>query len=301
MGRPPLSEEAEREELRDRDRLRILESKARELRTRRALLLDQIRQLTSEQKALYDRRVAEEENVGPIHDEYRAMGRQLSELRSARDRARSRLEEAVIALRLARSEMPKSPPSRPEGISREIAELTRRQETVALPLAEENALIDRIRQLRRELTAAEAEKGKNDAQRARLHELELAVNTRRDELQKAARELEGRRAEREQKMVSIKARLVQAGQAVAALREKAQARAPLMERLDALQRQLYETDLAARALVRASQGRRQEARDAIAQYNRAVRSNASDRVQGEQRADQQLEELLKRGRITLGN
>lgn len=301
MGRPPLSEEAEREELLDRDRLRQLQSKARELRGRRSFLLDQIRQLSSEQKALYDRRVAEEATVGPIHDEYRAIGRQLGEFRAARDRARAALEQAVIALREARGQMPRALPSRPEAIGREIAELARRQETVALPIAEENALIDRIRLLRKELVVAEAEKEHTAAAQSRMRELEQAVAQRREEFHRAGRELEARRHDREQRMESIKARLVQTGQVVAALREKARARAPLMERLDGLQRQINETELAVRAILRASSGRRQEAREAIAQYNRAVRATGSDGSQRDQRADQQLEELLRRGKVTLGS
>jgi hypothetical protein len=51
-----LTEEADREERDDRDRLRALEGRFEALLDRRRALIDELRRLSAEQRSLYERR-----------------------------------------------------------------------------------------------------------------------------------------------------------------------------------------------------------------------------------------------------
>ncbi len=150
-----LSEEEEQKDRDDRDRLQDLERKFRSLETRRGTLIEEMRRLSSEQKALYDRRQAPQQEVERIYDEHGALGKRLMELRSAREKARRHLEAAVVAVRELRLSFPATERIRPEQLKREIADLELKQQTSALPIEDENALIARIRERTRELKTAE--------------------------------------------------------------------------------------------------------------------------------------------------
>ncbi|HYK94229.1 MAG TPA: hypothetical protein VEY07_09370 [Thermoplasmata archaeon] len=298
-GRTTLSEEAEREERDDRDRLDVIDGKLRELRGRRDQLLTQVHQLADEQKALFDARQPRQESLEATHTEHRDLGRRLAELRRLRDAARTRLDEAVIAARLARQEIPPGAHVRPEQLRREMAELELRQQTRAIPLAEENALIDRLRELRRQLDAAEKSSQAIQLKHAQLKEKEEAVRQARLEVDRLGEEFQRTRVDRDRRMESMRAQLVGVGQLVAEIREKSRRRGEVMARLDALMAEVRSLEREGDRRVHASRQRRYEAKRAIVDYNRGVRAQvgtgeATDRV-----ADAQLEELLKRGRVTL--
>jgi len=295
-----LSEEAEQEEQKDRDRLRELRDKLHGLLDRRRLQLAEVRRLSDEQHRLYDARQPGAREVERIHEEYRELGQALAEARRLRDTARTRLDEAVIAVREFRASLPRGEPLRPEAIRREIVELEHAQQTRALTIAEENALIKRLRERVKLAEEAERTHQSHEERRRQLGALEAAVTERRAEVQRLSGELDRLKGERESRMQSIRGRLEGAGKLVADLRETAKARSAAMDRLRDLSAQIDTLEQEGDRIMRNSRGRREEARQAIAEYRRSVRGPAGEKSSEQQAADRQLEELLKRGRVTLG-
>lgn len=299
--RPLLSEQDERDEREGYEKLRATETKLRELHGRRDVLLTQVHALSDQQKALFDARQPQQQRLEATHDEHRDLGHRLAEVRHLRDQARRRLDEAVATARQPRAVGARGVgASRPDQIERELATLARRQETTALPLAEENALIDRMRALRKQLESAQQDaaaiKLQQDSQRAK----DEAVRAAHAEVERWSAELTTVKVARDRLMESMRAQLVQVGQLVAQVREKARERGQVMERLDALMADVRRLEKEADGLVAASRQRRQEARRTVVEHNREVRDRTAGRRDSADRtADAQLEELLKRGRITL--
>jgi uncharacterized coiled-coil DUF342 family protein len=292
-----LSEEAEAEEAEDREKLRALRARLRELVERRGRALQEVRKIADEQDALYQARQPGEREVDRIHQEYRGLGDALVAARHRREAARAAADEAIASLREFQALNPPGEVARPEAIRREIAELEHRQQTRALPLAEENALIDRLRSLARKAVEAEKDKGRSEARRKQIAELEAALMARRKELKEASEALPRLRNERDAKLQSIRGRLEQAGQLMAEIREKARAKAGALDRLRAIGDEIDKAEREADQLMRSSRGRQDEARRAIGEYRRGVQGQRP--VDAGQAADRQLEELLKRGKVTL--
>jgi hypothetical protein len=72
-----------------------------------------------------------------------------------------------------------------------------------------------------------------------------------------------------------------------------------MEKIDAVSREMSELDREGRRLFGEMRARREEARRTVRAYSPAGRGRPGG-SQADSRADAQLEELLKRGKITLG-
>lgn len=299
--RPLLSEQDERDEREGYEKLRATESKLRELWSRRDALLTQVHALSDQQKALFDARQPQQQRLEETHDEHQHMGHQLADLRRQRDDARRRLDEAVATARMQRPVGPRGPPAaRPDQIERELAQLARRQETTALPLAEENALIDRMRALQKQLESAQHDVAAVKVQQDALRAKDEAVRAAHLEVERLGAELAKVKTARDRLMESMRAQLLQVGQLVAQVREKARERGQVMERLDALMADVRRLEKEADGLVAASRQRRQEARRTVVDHNREVRDRTAGRRDAADRAaDAQLEELLKRGRVTL--
>ncbi len=100
-------------------------------------------------------------------------------------------------------------------------------------------------------------------------------------------------------MQSIRGRLEGAGKLVAEIREKARARGAALDRLRALSAQIDELEREADGLSRKSRDRRSEARQVLQEYRRSVSGPSGEAGAAQTVADRQLEELLKRGRVTL--
>lgn len=299
-GRPVLSEEAEQEERADRDEFRKTESKLRELRGRRQALVTEVRELSAKQKELYDARQPRQQALEATHAEHQALGHALNDLRRKRDASRGALEHAMIALREYRATLPKgSEGPHPEQVKREIAELEMRQQTHALPLPEENQLIDRLRFLSKQLKESEKHRGESDARHQRLKALEAELAARRADADQLGPEMARLRAEREKKMQSMRDQLVEVGRLVAELRETARRRGEVMARLDAAHHEVVGLERQADHLVKRSRDRVHEARSTVRDYNRAVRETVAGEGAYARVADAQLQELMKRGRITL--
>jgi uncharacterized coiled-coil DUF342 family protein len=296
--RPVLSDEAEQQERRDRDRLRQIDQKLDALDARRKTLIADHRRLSAEQKALYDRRQAPQAEVERLYEEHGALGRRLAELRSARDRARTSFEDAVVALRELRLTFPPGERVRPEQLRREIATLEHRQQTQSLSLDDENALIAQLRQRSKELKDAEAHVQVVAEHEKTRKEAEAKVAAARAEIDRLGAEFVAAKTERDQKMATIRAKLEGAGALVAELRAKGKERASVMDQIDAVSREMHGLDLEARRLLGASRARQDEARRTLRAY--APRRGGPGEDALARTAEAQLEELLKRGKISLG-
>jgi uncharacterized coiled-coil DUF342 family protein len=224
----------------------------------------------------------------------------LGAARAQRDAARRALDEAMAEARMARQAAPAVAAPSPAQLRREIAELEHRQETNALPLAEENALIDRIRALRKRAESAEKSAEAAKVQRDEVHAREEAVRTARRAVDQFSAEMQALRVERDRRMASMRDQLVTVGQLVAQIREKSRQRTEVMGRLNTLMAEVRRLEREATDLVHASRARRTEATRTLREYNRSVRGRGGAEGPAERSADAQLEELLKRGRVTLG-
>ncbi len=296
--RAMLSDEEEQKDREDRGRLQELERKFRSLETRRASLLGEMRQLSSEQKALYDRRQAPQQEVQQLYDQHSQLGHRLAELRTTREKARRHLEAAVVAVREMRGAHPVTERARPEQIRKEIADLEHKQQTSALPIEEENALIGRIRERTKELKAAEGRAATVAEHEKQRKEADAAVRACRTEVDRLGVEFAQARADRDALMTAIRTKLEAAGGMVAEMRAKGKARAELMEKVDGMSREMAELDQEARRIYGESRARREEAVRTLRAYSRP-RGRTNDEVAANL-ADAQLQELLKRGKITLG-
>jgi len=186
---------------------------------------------------------------------------------------------------------------RPELIRKEIAQLELRQQTRALPLDEENALIALLRQRAQELKQAEARTAIAAAHQKKLKDAETALDAAREEFERSGKALAAAKAERDAKMTAVREKLQVAGGLIASLREKARARAEAVGKVDALSREMDELDGEARQLLAKSRSRRDQARRMLRAYSH-TRGPPSEELLATA-AEAHLEELLKRGKITL--
>jgi len=291
-----LSEQSDREERDDRQRLHALESRFETLLERRRTLLGELRKLSSEQRALVDKRQGPQNEVEKLYEAHHQLGRHLSELRATRDAARRRVEEAVVRKRELLLTFDRSERERPEQIRREIAELELRQQTRALTITEENALIARLRRRSADLKEAEARVQVVAAHESLRKEADLAIVASRAEVEGLGEEFRKAREARDAAMTAIRERLQAAGGLVAELREKGKARTELIRELNSLGQELDAVDREGRELLARSRARRAEALKTLRQYSGRRRPPEETLASI---ADAHLEELLKRGKVTL--
>jgi uncharacterized coiled-coil DUF342 family protein len=296
--RPVLSDEEDAQERDARTRLRAIDARLTSLDTKRRDLIGEMRKLSSEQKSLYDRRQAPQVEVEKLYEEHGDLGRKILELRNQRDVARRQLEEAVIALRELKLTFRPEERLRPDAIKREIAQLEHRQQTNVLKLDEENQLIKHLRQLHKDLQVAETQTQVVADHATRRKEAEARVIAARAEVERLGFESSRARSERDAKMGEVRQKLVAAGGLVAELRAKGKARAEVMDKIDGLSREMNELDREGRKLLGEMRSRRDEARKTLRAYAPSRGPPPTSLV--DSTADAQLQELLKRGKITLG-
>lgn len=298
-ARTVLSEEAEREEEADRRRLDELDAKLRELRGRREKHLDIVHELSDKQEHLARGRAERQEALEEVHREHRALGAKVIEIRSLRDKARAQATEALGHLREVRAIEGTVERVHPAQIEREMADLEMRQQTRALPLPEENALIDRLRQLRKQLDAAKANAQANQARAERVRLAEEKLRDARAEADRLAVEFEKARADRESKMAGMRSRLEEIGHRVAELRETARQRGRALEQADEISRELFRVDREMGGLIQKGRARRDEARRTLREFSRPRGGRPDAPATADRHAERQLEELMKRGRVQL--
>jgi uncharacterized coiled-coil DUF342 family protein len=295
--RPVLSDEDEQAERDGRARLRALDAKLSSLFRRRQELIAEMRRLSGEQKALYDRRQAPQAEVEAVYRQHGELGHRIVELRKARDAARAAFQDAVIRLRELKLSFAPGERVHPDQIRREIAQLELRQQTRALPLDEENALIARLRQRSQELKEAEARAGVVAEHERARKEAEGRVTAARAEVDRLMQEMTKTKSERDAKMAEVRSKLEAAGGLVAELRAKGKARADVMAQVDAVSREMAELEREGRTILEQSRTRREEARKTLRTYTRRGKPPEDLLASA---AEAQLEELLKRGKVTLG-
>ena len=296
--RPVLSDDDEPRERESQARLRAIDARLRTLEGKRRELIAEMRRLSGEQKDLYDRRQAPQVEVERLYEEHGGLGQRIVELRKEREAARRALEEAVVALRELKLSFAPGERLRPDQIRREIAQLEHRQQTRALPLDEENALIAHLRQRHRDLKTAEAQTQVVASHEQLRKEAEARVAAARAEVERLGADAAKARSLRDAKMGEVRAKLVAAGGLVAELRAKGKARAEVMEKIEQLSREMNELDREGRRTLGEIRARRDEARKTVRAYAPGRGRPASSVLDAT--ADAQLQELLKRGKITLG-
>jgi uncharacterized coiled-coil DUF342 family protein len=296
-ARPP---EGEREEERaERHRLDQLDAKIRELRPKRQALIQEVLKLSEEQRDMFNQRAPQQARLEELNETHRKLGRDLARLRSELDAARRVRDERLAVVREQRASMPKSARSAVDQLKKEMTKLELEQQTRAVPLVEENALIDRMRQLRKEIALAESEAAEVTKRGEALRAAEAAFESARGEVDRLRKALDDQRATRDQAMATLKGELVAAGQDMARLREKSQARGTVRRQLDELDRTLRGMEREFDMLRRQHRARRGEARRVVVEHNRSARRAVSDPSEMERAVDDRMEQLLKEGKIRL--
>ncbi|MGC2289168.1 MAG: hypothetical protein WA688_04850 [Thermoplasmata archaeon] len=300
MAPKPPPPDADREEERaERHRLDQLDAKIRELRPKRQALIQELLRLSDEQRDLFNERGPQQGRLEELNEAHRHLGRDLGRLRSDLDVARRARDERLIVVRELRAAMPKSARSPTEQLRKEMGKLELQQQTRAVPLDEENALIDHMRQLRKEIARAESE-ATEVAQRAEtLRAAEASFESARAEVDRLRKTLDDQRAARDHAMETLKGELVVAGQAMARLREKSQARGTVRRELDDIDRTLRGMEREFDDLRRQYRARRGDARRVVVEHNRSARRAVSDPSEMDRAVDDRLEQLLKGGKIRL--
>lgn len=297
--RATLSEESDREEREIQDRLRSIDSQLDSRWAKRQQLLEEVRRLTAEQRALAAQRGGPIQEAGEVHRNHRLLGQELLRLRSERDRARQALEAAMIQYRELRSRARPQTHLKPEAVRKEIQELEHRQQTQALSREDERALLVRLRERSRLLADLEAHAQEVEAERAREEAAARQVTLARAEVDRISKEFDRIRKEREEAMAAIRGRLEAAGSVVAEIRRIAAQRSDTMDRLFAESREIQRLEQEGRTLLSTLRSRRAEARNTIREFSPRTR-RAQERTAADSSVDRRLDELWKRGRITLG-
>lgn len=297
-SRAVLSEQWQREDREERDRLRQLEGRLNTLLDRRRELINQVRSLSAKQKELYNQRQAPQAEVEHLHDEFAQLGKLLSELRGSCERARQKLEDAVVRRRELVLTFDRTERQNPDQLRKSMAELELRQQTRALPIDEENALIAELRQKAKDLEHIESRKAIAVEHERQRHEAEETIVASHAEVDRIVEAMGKARAERDKRMVEIRAKLEAAGALVAEMRAAGKARAEVMTEVDALSREIAEVEREGRELLQRSRTRREDARRIMKEYERPRPSPR--RADPTSIAESHLEELMKRGKVTLG-
>jgi uncharacterized coiled-coil DUF342 family protein len=293
---PETDREADRAE---RRRLDQLDAKIRELRSKRQAMIQDFLRLSDEARAMMDLQVPQQAKLEELNDAHRQLGKELNRCRSQLDAARRLRDERLGVVRELRATMPKSARSQTELLRKEMAKLELEQQTRAVPLEEENALIGRMRQLRKEIALAESEAAEVAKRSETLRSAETAFETARLEVDRLRNALDEQRASRDQAMETLKAELVVAGQRMAELREKSMARGTVRRQLDDIDHDLRSMEREFDDLRRQRRARGGEARRVVVEHNRSARRAVSDPSAMDRAVDERLEQLLKDGKIRL--
>jgi uncharacterized coiled-coil DUF342 family protein len=296
-ARPP---EVDREEDRaERRRMDQLDAKIRELRPKRQKLIQELLRLSEEQRELFNQRAPQQARLEELDGAHRSLGRDLSQVRGKLDAARRARDDRLANVRELRAAIPKSARSPADQLKREMGKLELQQQTKAVPLKEENALIDRMRQLRKEIAVGESQAAEVTKRVDALHAAEAAFEAARADVDRLRKELDQQRAARDQAMSTLKDELVVAGQGMARIREMGQSRGNVRRELDEVDRTLRGLEREFEDLRRQRRARPIEARRVVAEHNRSARRAVSDPSELDRTVDDRMQQLLKEGKIRL--
>jgi len=234
------------------------------------VLLDHVRALSSKQRELYSRGQGPQSEAERLYQESGELGRHLAGLRRSCEEARSKLEEAVIRRRELVLTFDRGERLNPDQVRREMAQLELRQQTRALPIEEENALIARLRQMAKDLQQFELRKEAAAEHEIQRRAADAAIVAARAEVDRIVGEMEVARTERDKRRVEIPAKLEAAGSVVAEMRVAGRTRAELMPEVEALGREIAEVEREGRELLARYRQRQEIAREILAEYARPL-------------------------------
>ncbi len=300
MVQRALPPETDREEERaERTRLDQLDRKIRELRPRRQSLIQELLRLSDEQRVMFEQRAPQQAKLEELNSAHRSAGRDLGRLRKELDDARRARDDRLGLVRELRASLPKSARSPADALRREVKKLELEQQTRAVPLEEENALIDRMREIRKELSVADAESAEVAKKTEALRQAEAAFEAARGEVDRLRKALDEGRSARDQAMETLKGELQSVGQQMAQVRAKGQERGRVRQELDDVDRTLRGLEREFDTLRRQHRARRGDARRVVVEHNRAARRAVHDPSALDRAVDDRLEQLLKEGKVRL--
>ncbi len=293
-----LSERSDREDREDRNRLRQLESRLTSLFNQRRDLFSELRRISGEQRATFERRPTRDTGPERLHERYLELGKKLLQLRGERERARRSVEEAVIRRRELLLTFGRNERERPDLIRKEIAELEHQQQTRALPIEEENALVQHLRERSRALQEAEAKVAVVAEHARQQKEADAGIEAARTDVARLTEEIRSVGAERDRTKVEIRTALEAAGSRIAELRAHGKARTEVLKKIDELGQEIATVEKEGRELLARTRARRTETRKTMREY--APRRGASAEDVLASAAEARLAELMRQGKVTLG-
>lgn len=294
-----LSEEEEGQEKELWQNIRSGEYKLRGMKERRAEMLALARRLAEEAFDLQNRRAPLHQEVEVLHQEFRELGKKAGELRSEREKLRGRMDALRIELREEGDGHDRKGRPRPDRLVQEIAALEKKQQTTAMPLKEENALIDHIRALRAQLGEAEKNQTMWKAKDETIHSLRGEMDAARKRDEEISVEVEKLFRRRDEVMGLVKSRLTEVGHLVAEIRAKGKARAELIGKVDKVSDEIRDLEKGVMGLLHQSRDRKNEARKLLDDHNRSVRQMTRNEEIISRAAEDNLKTLFKNGKIAL--
>lgn len=293
-----LSEEAIQEEKKNREERVSAEVKMDELRFRRRDALDGVNKLSDEIMAMQRRRQELNDEVQNWHNQFRQLGDRQRELRNQCGKLMEQLDELTKLLRNEKALPKEARGPRSSTLTGEIARLEREQQTKVLNLKEENALIDKIRQLRATLSEREKVEAKWMEVEADASRIRTEIELTREKLTLANKEIDETRGKRDEAMDKVKQTLGEVAHVLSEIRTKGKTRTELLERARAVGDEMQKMGSKMLELHEQSRQRISEARK-----NMAAHSGSRRHVTGEQRersAEDMLSSLFKNGKIEMG-
>jgi uncharacterized coiled-coil DUF342 family protein len=298
-GDPPPEDERDEKERELWKDIKNQEHKLRGMKERRAEMLALGRRLAEEALDLQKRRGPLYDEAEKLHQEFRDLGKRTAEIRAERDRIHARIDQLRIELREEGAGHDRRDRPRPERLVQELASLEKKQQTTAMPLKEENALIDRMREIRAQMTEAEKNAAVWKAKDSTLLTLRQEFDACRKKDEELSQEFDRVRRRRDEVMGQVKGQLVEVGHLVAQIRAKGKARAELLSKVDTLSDEIREMEKGVMGLLHQSRARKMEARKLLDDHNRSVRQMTRNEEVLSRTAEDNLKSLFKSGKISL--
>ncbi len=294
-----LSEDDLEAETQTREKRIAAEDKLDSLRHQRYESLRLVDRLSEEIMALQSRRQALNEEVQKIHDSFREFGNKQRQIRETRKRLLDHLDELMKSLRHEKGEATKGRGLSSRSISAEIARLEREQQTRVMSLKDENALIDKIRHMRAEMTERETVEAEWMKVESEATSVKQQIQETRQKLQEANVELDGFHKKRDEAMAKVQQSLTEVGHILSEIRSKGKVRTEALDKARATGDEMQAMGREVLDLERESRKRISEARSRLAEHGAHHRTSFNEGAR-EKAADDLLSALLKNGKIEIG-
>ena len=295
-----LTDDAAEEERKTRDNRIAAEQKLRGLMGERRDLFQIVDRLSEEVMDLQRRRQSLNDTAQSLHGGFRDLGAKQRTLREERGRVLDRLDELTNSLYQKKSTVPRGAHGGYRRLGAEIASLEKAQQTKVMSLKEENALIDKIRQMRQQLTEAEKLEAKWMEEEASASGLKKELEEQRKKLAQVTEELDRIRVQRDEEMGKVKSTLAEIGHVLTEIRTKGRVRMETLDKVRAINEQMGAMGKKVLELANESRSRVHEARKAYRDHNEAIRHTFTSQAAQDKSAETNLSNLFKNGKIQLG-